>query len=87
MKNIIYSIDSFKWEKGDNSFYANEVALYTSEGDFKCTFPNGKRQLYIKNYKTGNFRRFRFLKEKDTTLEYISEDNIYCKIYIHKDRL
>jgi hypothetical protein len=77
--DIIYNITQFVWVKKDNSFYADADKLYP-DGDFKCTFPNGRKKFYIKNHNTKGFRRFILNKKGDTILQFISEDGILCNI-------
>ena len=82
--DITYDIIQFIWKKVDNSFYANEESLYP-EGDYKCSFPNGRKKFYIKNNKTKGFRRFILHKESDTVMQFISEDGILCNIQKKKN--
>lgn len=77
--DVVYSITNFVWVKKDNTFYADADKLHT-EGDHKCTFPNGRRKFYIKNNHTKGFRRFILKKEYVTVLQFISEDGIICSI-------
>ena len=77
--DIVYSITEFKWIKKDNTFYAEADKLHP-DGDYKCTFPNGRKKFYIKNHRTKGFRRFTLNKEYDNVLQFTSEDGILCKI-------
>jgi hypothetical protein len=77
--DIVYSITEFKWVKKDNTFYAEADKLHPN-GDYKCTFPNGRKKFYIKNHRTKGFRRFILNKEYDNVLQFISEDGILCNI-------
>ena len=77
--DIVYSITKFKWVKKDNTFYAEADKLHP-DGDYKCTFPNGRKKFYIKNHRTKGFRRFILNKEYDNVLQFTSEDGILCKI-------
>ena len=77
--DIVYSITQFVWVKKDNSFYSDADKLYP-DGDYKCTFSNGRKKFYIKNHNTKGFRRFTLNKECDTILQFISEDGILCNI-------
>lgn len=60
MATVYYDIRDFKWVNDNKTFYADGEDLYDAEGDYKSVFPSRKSQFVIKNYKTGNFRRFRF---------------------------
>ena len=58
-----YDIRQFVWNKELNTFFAdgwNLCAFLPDNSMHPEAFPNGKKQFYIKNYKTGNSRRFRF---------------------------
>ena len=55
-----YDIRDFKWVKRENTFYGDAFDLYEAETEHPKTFPKDGSQFVIKNYKTGNFRRFRF---------------------------
>ena len=81
----IYDIEHFDWDVDNNTFKGNYNELYDSESHNLNKFPfsNGKRQFFIKNYKTSGFRRFRFNKEiNNTVYEYHSEDGIKCHIFL-----
>ena len=82
--DVVYSITGFVWVKKENSFYADADNLHP-DGDFKCTFPNGRRKFYIKNHNTEGFRRFILNKEYDNVLQFITEDGILCKIQTKTD--
>jgi hypothetical protein len=61
-----YDIQQFSYNKETNTLSADVLDLYTSNQDGSMhpnPFPNGKQQFIIKNYETGNHRRFRFVKE------------------------
>jgi hypothetical protein len=61
-----YDIKQFQYNKETNALSAEVLDLYTSNQDGSMhpnPFPNGKQQFIIKNYETGNHRRFRFVKE------------------------
>jgi hypothetical protein len=89
-----YDIWQFNWAKSENAFYADAwdlIALLPDGNMHAETFPSMKGEFYIKNYKTENERRFRFVKEvkkteQDTHIDIIwqfrSEDNILCYIQI-----
>lgn len=90
-KNITYTIDQFKWDAGNKTFYADGHYLFCDDQDYSHPFPNGKGQFYIINHNTGNHKRFRFLKEETWESEFEScrvwtfhneEDGLYCQIYI-----
>lgn len=99
MKDITYDIDLFDWNKKDNSFYANEEQLYEHTRYYKYPFPNGRKQFFIKNFKTGEYRRFRFVDEfrrcgwyfddnlssNELLLEFASEDGILCRIFLNSE--
>ena len=84
MNTIHYDIRDFKWVKDGNIFYGDGFDLYDAEGDYRQPFPNSRRQFVIKNYKTGNFRRFTFQFETTdpfgTYYTYTSEDEYRCII-------
>lgn len=94
-----YNIKDFKWDKADNSFYGEAphlVCIMTDGNIHPEAFPNQKGQFYIRNYDTGSFRRFCFVKENtfkemdETENVFIfsdwifeSEDGIKCNIAIN----
>lgn len=84
MPTVYYDIRDFTWIKDTNTFFGDGYDLYNAEGDYRSTFPNGRDQFVIKNYKTENFRRFAFQKEKTdpfgTYRVFESEDGIRCII-------
>ena len=86
MNTVHYDIRDFKWVGLNNTFYGDAWDLYDAEGDYRSAFPNEKKQFVIKNYQTGNFRRFTFLKEIEDPFGkdwvFISEDGIQCQINI-----
>ena len=88
-----YDIRQFSWNKETNSFYSEAYYLECSMSDgtiHREAFPNQKGQFFIHNYKTGGFRRFRYIgdnKFKSNEFEYTewifeSEDGIKCIIGI-----
>ena len=94
-----YDIRQFRWVKDMNTFFASawELVAWMSDGStHQEAFPNMKRQFYIKNYRTGNERRFRFVKEfevicnayddatsyTETIWQFESEDGILCDICV-----
>jgi hypothetical protein len=87
-----YNIDHFNWDKEANTFYGIEDKLYESERNhfYQLPFINGRGQFFIKNKRSGGFRRFRFEKEYDISeIEvvyiYSSEDGIKCEVTVKKD--
>jgi len=84
MNIVHYDIRDFKWVKEDNTFYGDGWDLYDAEGYYRQPFPNQRKQFVIKNYKTGNFRRFVFQKQETdpfgTYRVFISEDRYRCFI-------
>jgi hypothetical protein len=87
-----YNIDHFNWDKEANTFYGIGDKLYESERNhfYQLPFINGRGQFFIKNKRSGGFRRFRFEKECDiseTEVVYIygSEDGIKCEVTVKKD--
>jgi hypothetical protein len=94
----VYDIKQFIWSSEKNTFYADAPYLTCELPDGKYhpeAFPNGKSQFTIKNYLTGNFRRFRFVSqyleyydygenEQFDSLVWVfeSEDNIKCEITV-----
>ena len=90
-----YDIQQFSWSKLVNTFFADawDLVAWMQDGHTHPeAFPNMKRQFYIKNYRTGNERRFRFVKEfenvhpteqwSETIWQFQSEDGILCNICI-----
>jgi hypothetical protein len=88
MKKITYDIHSFKWDADSNTFYGDAWNLQEVGNGvyYQFTFPNGRKQFYIKNWKTQGARRFRFVKEVETdyTNEWLfeSEDGIKCMVCV-----
>jgi hypothetical protein len=71
-----YDINQFKWNKDENTFFAEAYFLECIMPDGNIhpeAFPNQKQQFFIDNGKTGGFRRFRFLKEE--LLDVLDENN------------
>ena len=94
-KQFTYDIRQFGWSKLVNTFFADawDLVAWMEDGlTHPEAFPNMKRQFYIKNYRTGNERRFRFVKEfqhtipteqwSETIWQFQSEDGILCNICI-----
>jgi hypothetical protein len=87
-----YDITDFKWDKESNTFYGNSDRLYECERPhfYQISFINGRGQFFIKNKRSGGFRRFRFERECDVSKTevvyvYSSEDGIKCEVVIQKD--
>ena len=86
-----YDIKQFTYNKQTNTLSADAVQLYTHNRDnslHPTPFPNGKQQFTIKNYETGNHRRFRFVKEGEmkythtvTTKEGQEETEVTSQLY------
>lgn len=80
-----YDIAQFKYRKEDNTLYGEAPHLVTHLPDGSMhheAFPNGKKEFYIKNYKTNNERRFRFLTEElDYQELYDEEGNLYGALF------
>jgi hypothetical protein len=94
MIQFTYDINDFKWDMEANTFYGNADNLYECDRThfYQIPFINGRGQFFIKNKRSGGFRRFRFEKECDINeLEivylYKSEDGIKCEVNIKKDLL
>lgn len=80
MVAVTYDIRHFHWMEEINTFSGNAYELFDSEGYYYDSFPNRRKQFIIKNYKTGNFRRFRHYKDIYGWSVYSSEDGFYCYI-------
>lgn len=93
-----YDIQQFKWVKELNTFFACgwDLVAWMPDGlTHPEAFPNMKKQFYIKNYRTGNERRFRFVKEFDIEIEneqwsetiwqFESEDGIMCNVCVSEN--
>jgi len=72
-----YVIAQFTWDGDTLIGYAND--LWTDNANYP--FPNGKKQFYIRNLRTGGFRRFRLKTANTLEYNFVSEDGIKCKIY------
>ena len=94
-KKFTYDIRQFNWAKEVNTFFADawDLVAWMEDGlTHPEAFPNMREQFYIKNYKTGNERRFRFVKEyidapdnepwSETFWQFKSEDGIICSICV-----
>lgn len=77
-----YDICQFKYNKGENTLYGEAphlVAILPDGLIHHESFPNQKKEFYIKNYKTNNERRFRFVEEEqDYQEQYDDQGNIYA---------
>lgn len=82
MKKYTYDITQFKYDRNTNTLFARANSIYVQMEDgnpHHDPFPNGRKQFYIKNYKTNNERRFRFVEEeRDYQEQYDEEGNIYA---------
>ena len=91
MTTIHYDIRDFRWVKDENTFYGDGWDLYDAEGYHRSVFPNQKEQFVIKNYQTGNFRRFIFSHDISDPFgnEWVfkSEDSYKCIINIESPYL
>lgn len=68
-----YSIKNFTWNESFNLLSSNFLVDLNN-------FPNKGKQFFIKNTKTGNFRRFRLKTENNYRFIFESEDNILCRV-------
>lgn len=98
MKDIYYDIKMFEWDKTNRLF--TQFAHNLHSPLFPYYFPNGRKQFYIKNYKTNGFRRFRYVSEKTdetsagihTILSFqwvedtnmLIRDSLFCNIIIDR---
>ena len=73
-----YDINNFNYNNKENILIGNEEELHIN--NVVPCFPNGRKQFFIDNNKTKNFRRFRLLLETHYYYTFVSEDNIKCKI-------
>ena len=85
MHTVHYDIRDFKWVEKDNTFYGDGWDLFPAEEPYLTgAFPNGKKQFVIKNYQSGNFRKFTFSKdiynEYGAVRMFTSEDGYMCAI-------
>lgn len=81
-----YDIRDFKWVKKENTFYGDGWDLYDAKAEHLKSFPKDGSQFVMINYKTGNFRRFRFQKQISdpfgNDLVFVSEDGFICQVNI-----
>ncbi len=75
--DINYDILDFTYDKRKRRFAAQAERLFPSRGNYKTSFPNVRRQFYIRNKRTGHAYRFRFLKETADYLIFGAEGNAY----------
>jgi hypothetical protein len=84
IRDYIYDIRHFTWVKDDKTFLAAEEDLYDIQAKYSYPFPNGRKQFFIKNKKTKNQKRFRFLKDLELYgnlyYEFESEEGYRCII-------
>lgn len=88
--DYIYDISCFYWNKESRTFYADAWNLITQLPDGSIhleAFPNDKRQFFIRNDRTGGFRRFTLINDTATHYTFESEDGIRCEICINVDYL
>lgn len=76
MKHYEYNINLFFYSKSTNTLIGKEQDLFDKWR--QCSYPNGRKQFFITNYRTNNHRRFRILREASTYYLFISEDGIKC---------
>lgn len=69
MRNVYYDASLFRYDKETKTFFGNSWQIWDMDNKYNFPFPTGKKQFYIKNTKTGGFRRFRFAHE----IEYVYE--------------
>lgn len=79
---ITYDIRDFFWDKESNTFHAIDTNLHDVENRYLYAFPSGREQFVIANFQTGNFRRFRLKRDFEDLLEFTSEDEILCRVWI-----
>lgn len=85
MADIIYDINDFIWCTDHQCFVGVSENLFTHYHNH--SFPNGRKQFYILNSKTGGFRRFRleqeFIENDQLVYTFTSEDGIICYVNIN----
>lgn len=77
--NVTYLVEDLTWNAETQMFSAEARDLWARE-DFKFPFPNGRKQFYVVNTRTGGCRRFRLLLVLKNDLLFVSEDDILCMI-------
>ncbi len=88
MEPTVYDLKQFTWNKAENTLHGEAPYLVgmLPDGHFHpCAFPSVKEQFIIKNFETGGFRRFRFLKETPGFYIFESEDGIKCEVCLDAD--
>lgn len=75
----VYNIDNFYWNLKTREFSQDEEKTYCY--NFCPAWPNDGKQFFIINFRTNFFRRFRLKKETVSEYEFISEDDIVCRIF------
>ena len=78
MKHYEYNISLFDYNKDNKTLTGLESNLYYLPLTY--SFPNGRKQFFIKNTSSNNFRRFRLVKETLESFIFTSEDDIKCII-------
>lgn len=78
MKHYEYLLYNFHYSKSIATLIGREKDLYCN--GILESFPNGRKQFFIKNPKTKGFRRFRLLRERTSYYLFESDDNIKCMI-------
>jgi len=82
VRDYVYDIRHFTWVKEENTFFASEEDLYDIQNQYP--YPNGRKQFFIKNKKTKNQKRFRFVKDSELYqnlyYEFESEEGYKCVI-------
>jgi hypothetical protein len=84
VRDYTYDIQHFTWVKEENTFFANEETLYDIQAYYRYPFPNGQKQFFIRNKRSKNQRRFRFVKDlcspDNLYYEFESEEGYKCVI-------
>lgn len=73
-----YNINNFNYNKENNTLIGNEEELHIN--NVAPYFPNYRKQFFVSNDKTKNFRRFRLSLETCYYYLFESEDKIKCII-------
>jgi len=79
MSHYLPNYNILKFIYTDNVLVSNEQYLYDSH--FQEAFSNGRKQFYITNNRTKDFRRFRLKQEDNTMYVFSSEDDILCFVF------
>jgi hypothetical protein len=89
MKDIIYDITAFTWDKDAKCFFGDEKELWATNEYFAFPFPSGRQQFYIHNKKTDTSKRFRYADEFNVEFAkqyiFMSEDGITCMVKIYPE--